>query len=119
MTREIKFRVFDGVRFFTPIIDDSGKVYDGYRNYEDGIDSYPNIMQFTGLKDKKGKEIFEGDIVEIWFVSEKFRYEVKWSDVDAAFVLETVETSFLVSDVESDEIEVIGNIHYDPELLNG
>jgi uncharacterized phage protein (TIGR01671 family) len=54
MKREIKFRAWDGQRMIYPD-----------NNFTSGtiINSYGNVMQFTGLKDKNGKEIFEGDVV--------------------------------------------------------
>lgn len=81
--------------------------------------------QYTGLKDKNGKKIYEGDIV-----SEEFEYggdktktiwQVMWCDDECAFELHyvsgfEVDDCSLVSDDEED-YEVIGNIHKNPELL--
>lgn len=73
---------------------------------------YENIihMQYTGLKDKNGKEIYDGDII-IW--SEK-RYKIVWHEKIAGFVMEN--NGIERPDIEFD-IEIIGNIYENPELI--
>ena len=71
------------------------------------------IMQFTGLKDKNGKEIYEGDIVSCADVI----VAVTWKD--AGFHIITNESqgaSMFVQD-RAKHFEVIGNIYSNPELL--
>lgn len=73
----------------------------------------PNtIGQFTGLYDKNGKEIYEGDIVKSIFTT----YIVKWNKEDAYFSIEEDDTPHLLADYV-DDIEVIGNIYDNQELL--
>ena len=71
------------------------------------------VGQYTGLTDKNGKKIFEGDIIEFHEEIGK----IKYSDYDAAFdiIFDTWNTNFSVTDER--RIEVIGNIHDNPELL--
>lgn len=71
------------------------------------------IMQCTGLKDKNGKLIYEGDIIKDLIIPEIF-YIVKW--FNSGFYLEsTISGSFLkFNDTQQ---EVIGNIYENPELL--
>jgi uncharacterized phage protein (TIGR01671 family) len=79
---------------------------------DDGDQRYENIplMQFTGLTDKNGKEIYESDFVK-W--SGKI-YEIKWYKRLAGFVME--HNGIERPDIEFDS-EVIGNIYENPDLL--
>lgn len=69
--------------------------------------------QYTGLKDKNGKEIYEGDIVEYKDESSRVnRLVVKWNGIDASFDFGWVRTRYA-----STNGEVIGNIYENPDLL--
>lgn len=71
------------------------------------------VGQFTGLTDKNRKKIFEGDIIEY----DEEIGKIKYSDYDAAFdiIFDTWNTNFSVTDER--RIEIIGNIHDNPELM--
>lgn len=84
---------------------------------------YPeSIGQFTGLTDKNGKRIFEGDIVTGLFLFERSIKAVVTFQ-DGAFGLEWyrggIKTFNAFTSVCNVEYEVIGNIHDRPELLKG
>lgn len=74
------------------------------------------IGQFTGLLDKNGKEIFEGDIVRD---SEGRISYVKWLIQRCGFVLvyERFDKDITGSYGKIEHLEVIGNIHDNPELI--
>ena len=71
------------------------------------------IGQFTGVTDKAGKEIYEGDIVQFF----KMRLKVSWSDTTCSFILENDEMLLDLTEHNSRVCEIIGNIHDNPELL--
>jgi uncharacterized phage protein (TIGR01671 family) len=76
------------------------------------------VMQYTGLCDKNGKEICEGDIVNHSLEGE-WLFEVRWDDIVAGFYMQDPSPNAEEDDhlrlVE--EVEVIGNIYETPELL--
>ena len=72
------------------------------------------LMQYTGLKDKNNKEIYEGDIFHIG--SKKILYVVEW--IDCGLKGRQIKNkSWIGLDYWKDDIEVIGNIYENPELL--
>lgn len=82
------------------------------------------IMQYTGLKDKNGKEIYEGDIIEFdkWMPNETFvrviRGEVYWSN-KGYWAVRNKDGKFLELLGRTENPEQIGNIYESPELLKG
>lgn len=139
--REIKFRAWDK---------EENEMIDKHRDERNDYDEYwadvyalqlgliENIskderfvlMQFTGLHDKNGKEIFEGDVVK----DKKYTHEVRFGEecVDASDyetysvgIVGFYMTNYLGEKYEFDainsqnakDLEIIGNIYENPELL--
>lgn len=94
------------------------------------------IVEFpTGLEDKNGKEIYRGDIVEalidgVWAIDNslsfgkvKWKLEVIYNDIRFMDVFRVIGSKnapdriYYLFDKELSELEVIGNIHENPELL--
>ena len=70
------------------------------------------LGQYTGLRDKNGKEIYEGDILRGTGIDEKIRV---WKAVSLHYFHHWQHTEDLID--EHGDIEVIGNIYQNPELL--
>jgi hypothetical protein len=76
-----------------------------------------NWSQFTGLKDKNGKEIYEGDVVKARLVGGDAGgwYSVWFNALNACWMLSKDGTTEFSASFEN--LEVIGNIYENPELL--
>ncbi|MGL5641085.1 MAG: YopX family protein [Paraclostridium sp.] len=140
--REIKFRAWDKERKIMAQVN-----YLGLNDYEVGIKAksenwnapYPyvcKLMQCTGLKDKNGKEIYEGDIIKVlrkhWNNCEKEYLEKITEEIGEVVFYKNLEVSlktkveegylyqpflWIFEDEEDHQIEIIGNIYENKDLL--
>lgn len=79
-----------------------------------------SVGQYTGLKDKNGKKIFEGDIIRYQCGIDKFELMVViWNESTASLVLAYSKDMNYYETLMNTKYycEVIGNIYYNPELL--
>ena len=123
--RDIKFRAWDEL--------DNNMIYQDYLSASEILNRFDCIMQYTGLKDKNGKEIYEGDIIEMqhckkcnglkaivkrywdgwWYFTEeetKGRMGEMVSQYVANFDEKFEKLSYCI---------IIGNKYEDPEMLGG
>lgn len=110
--REIKFRAWDLITGKMIGWGDLLKKHNLNEIFEYGYDL--KLMQYTGLKDKKGKKIYEGDVVH-WIDSDgNERIDYVWFFYGAFRIC---NSKYTLSDYLTNCLQVIGNIHENPELL--
>lgn len=113
MKRVIKFRAYTEIS--NEVL---GMKYDVPHDYND------TVMQFTGLLDCNGKEIYEGDILSGGFTSMKgthkeqyipYKDVVSWEEICDSYVDRQSYVGYEKSRWEN--MEIIGNIYQNPELI--
>lgn len=129
--REIKFRAWDGLNMYfestvhsTPYclcINLTGELIDHAYSANEQRDDI-TLMQYTGLKDKNGKEIYEGDIIGTDDPEDPSKYIVEF--IDGAFACTFIYDERKVKVWLHENLEflkdinlVIGNIYENPELV--
>jgi uncharacterized phage protein (TIGR01671 family) len=140
--REIKFRAWDKEKkemFYNFCISNTGGWFGNDKDDDEDnlFDHYDfdkiEIMQYTGLKDKNGKEVYEGDVVKVldgtllllnrdWIDPKKEEITCQVVFYRGCFVLQTLNINPYYIDLYKDGryyLEVIGNIYESPELLEG
>ena len=98
-------------------------------SYKDAEVDSDTVGQYTGLTDRNGKKIFEGDIIHLEYSQVFFggmyfgEYTAEVSYKEGCFITDGInngdEIETPLSGFDNDEVEIIGNIHDNPELLGG
>ena len=118
--RDIKFRAWDKltktmryvlcIDYLNGLVDLGGNIIE--RKYDNSKDDEVVLMQYTGLKDKNKKEIYEGDIISfgdnkgvVFYEQAEFRAKYKYCIENLSEVL------------YFDKVEIIGNIYENKELI--
>ena len=133
MNRETKFRgksLTTSEWLYGSLFNDGAEDYilpnlpSGALDYEDYQIDSNTIGQFTGVKDKKGKEVFEGDIVEVTCLEvsqygRKMLCSIVYYSGFACYCFKASDRiRCMISTIPNAEIEVIGNRFENPELLS-
>lgn len=91
----------------------------GFDDFEGNFENFNSIelLQYTDLKDKNGKEIYDGDIVFESFGENYYKVIFENGSFRAEFKGDFEEYSFDLIDVVAQGCEIVGNIYENPELL--
>lgn len=122
--RELKFRAWDGLNkiMFYDVFFDSLEVWhwDEYEDYEvlgdrneGGALIYMPIMQYAGLKDRAGQDIYEGDFIKISSMVYEIIFEQ--GDFQTGFKKKSGDSLTDIGKDFSGKFEIIGNIYEKPE----
>lgn len=118
MNREIKFRAWSEHQYkminFNDLVNQEWNFQDIDRINCGG--SFCKLMQYTGRKDKNGKEIYEGDIIEKHFE----KYEVLFHNCEWVFTKLNdyyKEYFYKLNFFDNENFEIVGNIFENPEFI--
>jgi uncharacterized phage protein (TIGR01671 family) len=144
MSREIKFRAWNGETMHYPImVGKFGAFWINAGKNNDGLDENDKasltpfntkcsettkLMQFSGVHDGNGKLMYEGDVVkggsrtmQIVFKQEACQFWLIWKDSEGVNRYEPLTATYRddADYFSNDSLQVIGNIYENPELLSG
>ena len=92
--------------------------FEEYEPINDLLAGVEHLMQFTGLHDKNGKEIYEGDIIESDGILFRIEYSIDGNHAYyAGYCLDDMSLETVMELFDFGSLAVIGNIYENPELL--
>ena len=108
--REIKFRAW-----FRDEHSSKAEMHYDVRDFKDNPDQYHyyRVMQYTGLKDKNGKEIYDSDLLGYYYKGMNSKMYL----TKRPTVVKWKGSGFNIRERACDNYEVVGNIYENPELL--
>lgn len=114
-TNNKKWVVDNSVLFFK----NATKIYGALNEWRE-VEVIPETVgQYTGLTDKNGTKIFEGDIVNYNGTNHKVVFETRGESAYFSIEISNIETWRFCLEVPAKLMNVIGDIHDNPELLRG
>lgn len=125
MTRTLKFRAWDGKKMWQYAVPLLSKAYNGgtinVSDNEDGsFNQFINgeLMQFTGLYDKNGKEIYKSDICLIFNIPIEIKYHLcGFGYFYTEEFIPLSQHNIRIIDNKCQDVEIIGNIYQNHQLL--
>ena len=127
MNREIKFRIWADNKFYNKcLVGNTNNTNDEkwtcpmvwlekqkeWVHCDNGI-----ICQYTGLHDKDGQEIYEGDIVKVWHINQYLYGIVQWSITFNGYFIMTPFAGY--KPIENGQnVEIVGDIHHDLDIYS-
>lgn len=119
-SREIKFRAWDNrgkVMLDWCCLNQSAFNRDGLYILHDVFHSPQfDLLQYTGLKDRNGREIYDGDVVDAWDRGVNMKGVITWGCAGFFIRVPLPQAIWKLSGPTEDHCEVIGNIYENPEL---
>lgn len=129
MSREIKFRAWciNEKVWFTAgfsVCESGQQIFDA-DEFTHNVGEHVKLVQYTGMKDKNGKEIWEGDIVEskTLFKDSIIRAKIIWDEAMGFWKVEEINPVYSEREYLHEvckgayETVVVGNIYQNPELI--
>lgn len=99
-------------------IEEITRGYEVYMNKEN-VNARYELVRFTGLQDRDGRDVYEGDIIRVTSHGDIYTDIVKWSKTKCSYIFsdDSNVEYYCADEYKKENSEVIGNIYANPELL--
>lgn len=124
--RKIKFRAWDGEQMlqgskYVALVRENSWSFEEANEYDDycGFGTRAKVlMQYTGLTDKNGKEIYEGDVVQVYHLPSNVPEHPEWDWIECFKYTADMTNGDCYKWTQTEKTRVvIGNIYENPELI--